>query len=76
MEHLTKRQTEIAERIAKGLPDKLIAHDMGLSIHTVRAHIRAAAECIPGPSSPRHRLTMFFFQLAADALDEGEPAAG
>jgi len=45
---------------------------MGLSIHTVRAHIAAAAERIPGPTSPRHRLTLFFIQLAADALDEDE----
>ncbi len=54
------------------MSDKLIAHDLALSIHTVRAHIRAGAECIPGPSSPRHRLMLFFIQLAADKLDEDE----
>lgn len=58
---LTRRQAEVVERVAKGLPDKHIAAELGLSIDTVRHHIQAAATRIPGDGRPRHRITLFFF---------------
>lgn len=60
---LTTRQAQVVERVAKGLPDKRIAHELGLSIDTVRHHIQEAALRIPGEGRPRHRLTLFFFNV-------------
>lgn len=36
---LTPRQREIVARLMRGEPDKLIAAGLGISIHTVGAHI-------------------------------------
>lgn len=60
---LSTRQTEIAELVARGKPDKVIADKTGLSIKTVQAHVQAAAAKIPGHTTPRHRLTLWFFQI-------------
>ena len=60
---LTPRQTEIAALVARGLPDKVIAARTALSIDTVRFHIQAAAETVGGDGSPRHRLTLWFFDI-------------
>ncbi|SFV01379.1 regulatory protein, luxR family [Methylobacterium sp. 174MFSha1.1] len=35
----TARECELIALIARGLPNKLIAHEMGISPNTVRAHI-------------------------------------
>lgn len=67
---LSHRQTQVVERVARGLPDKRIAAELGISIDTVRFHIQAAAARIPGDSTPRHRLTLWFI-----SLDESEGAA-
>lgn len=64
---LSTRQAQIVERVARGLPDKRIAHELGISIATVRAHIQAVAYRIPGDQSPRHRLTLFFFGVEKSA---------
>jgi DNA-binding NarL/FixJ family response regulator len=63
---LSVRQAEIAALVARGLPVKVIAHQTGLSIETVKVHVRAAAAKIPGDSTPRHKLTLWFFNLSAD----------
>lgn len=60
---LTQRQAEIAERVARGLTNKEIAQDIGVSIETVRVHIREAAARLPGKDWPRHRLTLWFFRV-------------
>ncbi len=60
---LSTRQLQVVERIARGMPDKAIAHDLGLDIETVRVHIQNAADKVPGPTPRRHRLTLFFFGL-------------
>jgi DNA-binding CsgD family transcriptional regulator len=65
MTELTKRQAEIVERVARGLSDKRIAAELQISIDTVRHHIQAAADRIPGDGPPRHRLTLFFFNVDA-----------
>lgn len=55
---LTERQAQIAKYVAKGMPDKQIAHKTGLAIDTVRHHIQAASARIPGDTAPRHKLTL------------------
>lgn len=67
MSDLTKRQAEVVERVARGLPDKQIAHELGISIDTVDFHIRQAAARIPGDAPPRRKFTLFFFGIETDA---------
>lgn len=38
---LTEREAEVLGLVAEGLPDKTIARSLGISYHTVRAHISA-----------------------------------
>lgn len=61
---LSKRQAEIAERVALGMPDKVIAHEMDLAIDTVRMHVQRAAARLPGNARPRHKLTLWYFSLS------------
>jgi DNA-binding NarL/FixJ family response regulator len=63
MAGLTQRQAQVVERVAKGLPDKRIAAELGIAVDTVRLHIQAAAARIPGSSPPRHKLTLFFLSI-------------
>lgn len=63
---LTTRQAEVVKRVARGLPDKRIAAELGISIRTVHRHIDNAASRVPGDSSPRHRLTLFFLGVLED----------
>lgn len=44
MERMSPRQREVATLVASGLADKQIARQLGISIHTVRWHLRAARE--------------------------------
>lgn len=60
---LSQRQAQVVERVARGLPDKRIAAELGISIRTVQAHVQAAANKIDGESQPRHRLTLWFFNI-------------
>lgn len=60
---LSKRQAEIMAYVARGTPDKVIAKETGLAIDTVRAHINAAAARLPGHTAPRHKLTLWFFNI-------------
>lgn len=63
---LTERQAEVAERVAHGLSNKEVARELGLSVETVRVHVREAAGRLPGPAWPRHRLTLWFLNGAED----------
>lgn len=56
---LSPRQSEIAELLAKGMSDKAIAKETGLSVKTVQAHIERAAARIPGEGRRRWRLMVF-----------------
>ena len=67
MKPLTPREAEIAGLVAKGLPTKIIAARLEISPDTVKAHIRHAAERLGGDTSPRHRLTVWFYSLDSDA---------
>lgn len=60
---LTERQAQVVERVAKGLPDKRIAEELGISTHTVQYHVQQAAARIPGDPPPRRKLTLFFFGI-------------
>lgn len=46
-------------RAAWGWPAKRIARETGLALATVQAHVRAAAQRLPGAGSPRHRLLRY-----------------
>lgn len=61
---LSKRQAEIVQRIKKGQPDKVIAYELDISIHTVRTHIERIAAKIPGETPRRYRL--FFLNVETD----------
>jgi DNA-binding CsgD family transcriptional regulator len=39
-----KRQAQVVERVARGLPDKQIAAELGISIYTVHTHIEHRRE--------------------------------
>lgn len=56
---LTDRQFEVAQRVAEGKSAKRIARELDVSVGTVRAHIRDAAERIPGDGRPRWKLLVF-----------------
>jgi DNA-binding NarL/FixJ family response regulator len=40
-EGLTARELEVLALVAEGLPNKLIAHRLGISDHTVKFHVNA-----------------------------------
>jgi len=63
MKQLTERQAEVAERVARGLTNKEVARDLGLSVETVRTHVREAAERLGGTAYPRHQLTLWFLTV-------------
>ena len=61
---LSKRQAEVAERVAKGFSNKRIANDLGLSIRTVEEHLRLAAAKLPSDPRPqRERILLWFFHI-------------
>lgn len=66
MTELTTRQAQVAERVARGLPDKRIAAELQISVRTVHRHVQDAAAQLPGETSPRHRLTLFFFNVETE----------
>jgi DNA-binding NarL/FixJ family response regulator len=56
---LTPRQEEIARLVARGLSNKAIARRKGISIHTVKRHVSAAASRIQGRGRPRYRIILW-----------------
>ena len=66
---LSSRQAQVAELVARGLPDKVIAFRTGLSIETVRVHIQKAGEKVPlsiPTDLPRRRRLMLWFLTIPD----------
>lgn len=68
---LTNRQRQVAELVARGLSDKQIARSTGISVDTVKWHLREAASRIPVDGPRRHRCYVWFFNLR----DESESDA-
>lgn len=71
---LTPRQREIAELVARGYTAKRIARAANISPRTVEAHIRDAADRIPGDGRARWKLTLFVLggaDAVAVASEEG-----
>lgn len=64
--NLSPRQTEIASLVARGLSDKVIAARCEISVDAVRFHIQAAAKTVGGEGTPRHRLTLWFFDIVEE----------
>lgn len=62
---LTPREREVAALVAKGLDRQQIAAELGVSPRTVETHIAHAAMRIGGEAPPRHRLTLWFYELLA-----------
>ncbi len=65
---LSTRQAQVTELVARGLPNKMIAAQTGLSVRTVEDYIQAAAAKICREGSclnrkPRERLTLWFFGI-------------
>lgn len=56
---LTPRQQQVAEMVARGMSNKAIAQQTGISRETVNVHIRQAADRVQDEGKPRHKLTMF-----------------
>jgi DNA-binding NarL/FixJ family response regulator len=46
---MTPREQEVAALVGRGLPNKRIAAQLGLSVHTVEKHIENAAAGLPNP---------------------------
>lgn len=63
---LSRRQAEVAALVAKGLSDKAIARDLGLSVMTVKTYIRDGARRIPGEAAARNRLLLWFFNIVQE----------
>ncbi len=61
---LTPRQSEIAQRICEGLTYKAIAQQTGISINTVRMHMRALFSKL----GAHDRLSVVLRMIAADRL--------
>lgn len=63
--HLTPRQKEMAEFVARGMSTPAIASETGLSPRTVDVHIQQAAARLDGDAPPRQKLRIWFFQEVA-----------
>lgn len=64
---LTPRQMEVARFLARGMTDKEIARELGLSRRTVEDYIAQAAARIPGEGKPRVKVAVFFVSLREPA---------
>lgn len=67
---LTERQAAVAALVARGLPDKLVAIELGISINTVDYHLKEIAKRVPGEGRPRHKCAVWFFALIDDEYAE------
>lgn len=61
---LTPRELEIARLVAGCLSPKKVALRLGISVHTVRVHIKAIATKLPGDGRPIPRIIHHFKDAA------------
>ncbi|MFT3876176.1 MAG: LuxR C-terminal-related transcriptional regulator [Propioniciclava sp.] len=65
---LTAREAHIAQRLSRGLADKEIAAELGLSLHTVRDHVKAIiTKC--GVNSRAEVVARIFVDYVQSALE-------
>lgn len=67
---LSQRQAQIVERVARGMPDKRIAAELSISVHTVRTYIERIAAKLPGETPRRHRVMLLFLNVEDGAADD------
>lgn len=67
MEPLTPREAEIARLVARGRSYKNIATALGISIDTVKSHVRNAASRIPGRAPAKIKLVLFVIETRKSA---------
>lgn len=60
---LTERQQQVVERVGKGMSNKAIARDLGISTRTVEQHVFRAAERIPGDGRQRYKILLWLFTV-------------
>jgi DNA-binding NarL/FixJ family response regulator len=66
---LTLRERDVLARIARGLPNKEIAADLGISVRTVESH----RDSLMRKTGLRNVAALTRFALEAGLLDTGEP---
>lgn len=66
---LTSREREVLKRVSEGLRNKSIAHDLGLSEHTVKLHLHNVFAKI-GVDNRAHATAWYMARMGA-ASDEG-----
>lgn len=59
-DQLTRREREIVEALGRGLSDKDIAREIGVSVETLRTHIRNAKRSLG--ASTRSQLVAIIFR--------------
>lgn len=57
---LPRHQFAVAQLVGQGFTARQIAERRGLTEGTVRIYIERAARRMPGPGTPRHRLTLWW----------------
>lgn len=62
---LTERQEQVARLLANGLTRREVAHELGCSAETVKAHVREIARKLPGPGTLRGRCRTWAAHRAA-----------
>ncbi len=61
---LTSREFEVAKIIAEqGVGSYAIAKSLGISISTVRSHLRMIAAKLPGPGGPREKVVRWYYRV-------------
>jgi non-specific serine/threonine protein kinase len=64
---LTPREAEVAALIARGYSQKRVAHELGISPHTINGYVQSVAARIPGNEAPRARIMIYFEQAEHSA---------
>jgi len=59
--HLTPREREVVELIGRdGVGYKTVAKTLGISVHTVREHVRRVASRVESCRSPREAVVVIY----------------
>ena len=58
MKHLSRRESEVMRLVSDGLQPKEIAAHLGISLHTVKDHMRNASRRL-GARNGKHAVALF-----------------